>query len=176
MFEYIFDVQVRRPPYAPPLASHRSLLTQCLAAFIIDTLPYALLFALRRRYSLFVIVWKRPDTVDPHPSHAHLPGPLTEQQLLPLISWVRALAAMAPAATFLVVATHSNTPRPGESDGAYKASFASMLLDVNARIKLELGRIQEAYNAELSEIQRTLEKLKAQLVAQEIKKRRLGSP
>ena len=51
-----------------------------------------------------------------------------------------------------------------------------MLLDINARIKLELSRIQEAYNAELAEIQRTLEKLKAQLVAQEIKKRRLGSP
>jgi len=128
------------------------------------------------RYSLFVCAWKRPDTIDAHPSHANLPGPLTEQQLLPLISWVRAIAAMAPSATFLVVATHSNTPRAGESEGEYRASFASMLIDINARIKLELGRIQEAYTAELAEIQRTLEKLRAQLVAQEIKKRKLGSP
>jgi hypothetical protein len=51
-----------------------------------------------------------------------------------------------------------------------------MLKDVKARIKLELDRIQESYSAELTELNRTTEKLKAQLVAQEIRKRKLGSP
>ena len=118
------------------------------------------------RYSLYVIVWKRPDTIDP----------LSEQQLVPLVSWVRATAAMNPAAMFLIVATHSNTPRPGESPNAYKTAFESMLKVVDSRIKLELQRIQESFNAELAELQRTIEKLKAQLVAQEIRKRKLGSP
>jgi hypothetical protein len=122
--------------------------------------------ALFCRYSLYVIVWKRPDTTDP----------LTEQQLTPLISWIRVTAAMNPAATFIVAATHSNTPRPGESLVSYKSAFESMLKDVNSRIKLELQRIQESYNSELAELQRTIEKLKAQLVAQEIRKRKLGSP
>jgi hypothetical protein len=120
----------------------------------------------RCRYSLYAIVWKRPDTTDP----------LSEQQLMPLISWVRATAAMNPAATFIVVATHSNTPRPGESLAAYKSAFESMLKEVNSRIKLELQRIQDSYNSELTELNRTIEKLKAQLVAQEIRKRKLGSP
>ncbi len=118
------------------------------------------------RYSLYVIVWKRPDTLEP----------LSEQQLMPLISWVRAVAAMAPSASFLIVATHSNTPRPAESHDAYKASFESMLNDVKVRIKAELDRMQESYNAELAELHRTIEKLKAQLIAQEIKKRKLGTP
>ncbi len=118
------------------------------------------------RYSLYVIVWKRPDTLDP----------LSDQQLLPLISWVRAIAAVAPAATFLVVATHSNTPRPTESHEAYKKAFESMMNDVKARIGVELDRIHESYSAELTELHRTIEKLKAQLVAQEIRKRKLGSP
>ncbi len=118
------------------------------------------------RYSLYIVVWKRPDTLDP----------LSEQQLMPLISWVRAVAAMAPSASFLIVATHSNTPRPAESHDAYKASFESMLNDVKVRIKAELDRIQESYNAELTELHRTIEKLKAQLIAQEIRKRKLGTP
>ncbi len=83
---------------------------------------------------------------------------------------------MNPAATFVVVATHSNTPRPGESLASYKSAFESMLKDVNSRIKLELQRVQESYNSELTELHRTIEKLKAQLVAQEIRKRKLGSP
>jgi cell shape-determining protein MreC len=111
-------------------------------------------------------VWKRPDTSDP----------LSEQQLMPIISWVRATAVMNPAAAFLIVATHSNTPRPGESLSAYKNAFESMLKAVDSRIKVELQRIQESFNLELAELQRTIEKLKARLAAQEIKKRKLGSP
>ncbi len=83
---------------------------------------------------------------------------------------------MAPAATFLLVATHSNTPRAGESHSSYKTVFQSMLTEVAARIRVELDRIQEFYSAELTELQRSIQKLKAQLVAQEIRKRKLGSP
>ena len=83
---------------------------------------------------------------------------------------------MAPAATFLLVATHSNTPRTGETHSSYKTAFQSMLKEVAARIKVELVRIQESYSSELTELQRAIQKLKAQLVAQEIRKRKLGSP
>ena len=48
--------------------------------------------------------------------------------------------------------------------------------DVKARISVELDRIHESYSTELTELHRTIEKLKAQLVAQEIRKRKLGSP
>jgi hypothetical protein len=51
-----------------------------------------------------------------------------------------------------------------------------MLKEVAARIKVELDRIQESYSSELTELQRAIQKLKAQLVAQEIRKRKLGSP
>jgi hypothetical protein len=112
------------------------------------------------------MVWKRPDTLDT----------FSEQHMLPLLSWVRAIATIAPAATFLIIATHCNTPRNGESLGSYKALFSNMLKDVHARIKVELDRIHEAYCLELVELNRTIEKLKAQLVAHEIRKRKLGSP
>jgi hypothetical protein len=51
-----------------------------------------------------------------------------------------------------------------------------MLKEVAARIKVELDRIQESYSSELTELQRSIQKLKAQLGAQEIRKRKLGSP